>query len=306
MKTIATNLRFGAAAVFALLVFAVLPNAASAQSEDALELLRQEVWRLQTMLEQRLTYPLSIVSEEEWPEYYHFETSAQPVKLYGDSATEIEMFLDGSVNQLLFVQDCDNSGFIAYGNSNTCDEYRWMMVQHDSEETGLTKVDLDVKYRSALRSDETSVEIYACRFDGCRKEVNLEFVYSEEKEFGYNISVWPRYDYYYEYDEEEYYVKELYVDFPTNEVRSLEVRAYCEDLGNGFKTYEDNRVACGERKRISPTVFNDGGVDEDGKGYSFILQYAAENSEEIELGGVDVRLKFTSDKNKVFEYQYTF
>ncbi len=285
--------------VAAFVILTMSPTTVSAQVsvEDQIQTLKAELQRLQGILAQRLQYAESGATTEGALDYFYLKTEAEsPVKLYGNEQTDVVFTADLDVLQLFLVTDCNEADSRLFG-WDSCSEKTWITGTEKSEWTHTFTIPFSV----VSGDDETSAtyEVYACRFNGCMLETELDIVHKPALVFTDEVKISDRYDWEYNNEKDDLiYEQEVLIRFPHSDIRKVIIDVRCENEDLYLYTTTRERISCSDDQTYDSVNYNKVKSDEAGNEYNMLVYTVFENFTKESIGSVELEVSFYSKTNK--------
>lgn len=286
-------------------VVASSPVPVLATTPTALESLRAQVVTLERMITQRVQYPTvgarAVRSDD--PEYFNVDVvSASPLMVFGDDDEDTLLVIatDGSVDQIALTRTCSvlNRQLTLLNNSG-CATTTWILPT--SEKDGVRQFAVPVGFVAGTRADtEQSLEIVACRFDGCRQESKATVVYRPERTYADEVVIKERYNWVYDWNNKTHAVQELLIGFPIKDIRAVRLQLLCEKRSAYIATTERDRLTCGSKRLLTRGDFSKPKTDKEGNVYNLRIEIVTNATVDASTTGINLRVDFLDMRNRYF------
>jgi len=285
-----------------LALFAVTSPVLAATPVQTLADLQTTIETLQQVIAQREDFQANgpVQKSDADPDYFLFKAvSAVPVTVYGASATTLQYQTDGSVMQLLLRAPCPESmNLHRLYRAASCQNDTWVFSAE--ELNGIKTFTVPISFVASNYEKVTvEVDVFACRYNGCRHEQTTMVVYKNNQSFADKITVYDRYEWEYEWNEKIHHVQEVLLAFPHKDVRKIKLRVLCDVRHLWIQTTENDRATCSSRRTFTPPDFKRVQTDENGNVYNLRIEAVTNNIQVEDTGAMEMIFTFIGWQNQI-------
>jgi len=279
-------------------MYSVNPTAANAQSDEQvlLESLLTQLQELQSLVAQRVSFAESGATSTAALEYFNFNLpNGTVVQTFGSESHDLVIETDLDVTQLVLVADCSEGDIRTFG-SNVCATETWIMNSvQEGDWTSVFTIPVSIQSDTSI---DLSLDVYACRFNGCMYEGDVAIANKPSKEYVDDVAIIDRYEWQYEQGDNKIHEQEVLISVPLDGLHRIGLDVTCTFTKHYLRTYSDERTGCSQEYRYSQPDFRDEKTDELGNVYNLLVYSVSKNLTAEEAGSIAMTFEFFDLKNK--------
>lgn len=294
---------------FLAILLAGVPVSVSASESktETINKLLEQIGNLQLIVKDRFDFNRTSIitepAEDRSSDFFLRVAGDSAPTLYAEKSVNLILETDSGVRQILIMTDCrDNELSPIFNNNTTCESQTW--VYGADLQDGIKTFTLPVQVSATENSGEVGFRIFACRFDGCVLETELDLPFKTDVEFTDLVKIYDRYEWTYEWDDKIYHVQEVLLSFPHKDIQKVNLVVRCDGGGLSIATTEKNRVTCGGKRRYSNLYYRNEETDEVGNTYNLKIESVTKNISVEQSGSVEMEFTFTDKRNQVVSTIY--